>query len=198
MMKRFIFVLILLVLALPIVVAHRDYGIWNYGVGDYGQNTPPTIDAYQPTNLNPSVIFSTNLTFNVTAIDKDGDALSYNWTINNINNVSNQNLSYIFNTIGVYNVSVNVSDNLSHSFVSWITTITALPAEEEEEEEALPAGGGGAGTVITEEQRKVIEQELLAKACGENASFVNRLFSKCRIQDNGICEDGENYLVNKD
>lgn len=63
---------------------------------------------------------------------------------------------------------------------------------------AIRAGGGGAGLYETEEQRAEVERQLMELLCGKNVSFINRLFSKCKIPNNNVCDDGENFLIDSD
>jgi len=43
-----------------------------------------------------------------------------------------------------------------------------------------------------------VPQQLVEAYCDEKQTFTERLFSKCKIPDNGICEDGETLLVDED
>ena len=51
---------------------------------------------------------------------------------------------------------------------------------------------------LKKEQQADVNEQVQAALCSENLPFMKRLFSKCKIADNGICEDGENFLMDKD
>lgn len=132
-MKRFVLICLLL-LVMPIINAHRDYNKGSYGSGLYGVNTPPTNDAFQPTDVTPIFNLSTNVTFNLTFSDDDGDILTLHWEVNRVQNITNgKNLSFVFNKVGVFNITGNVSDNLNSFQQEWLvtiindTTVAAIP-----------------------------------------------------------------------
>ena len=190
--------LVILLLLLPAAFAHRYFGQGNFGVGVFGMNTDPSIDSFQPSDANFSVSNGVVFVFNVTFHDDDIDALTIKWDENGTLIASNQNLSRTFNTQGIFNITANISDNLSHIFVSWIITVgEAIPIVE------APAGAvggadGGPGSTVTQQQEQ-IKQELLAQAgCPQDKQFIERLTSQCRIPDNFVCDDGENFMLDKD
>ncbi len=67
-------------------------------------------------------------------------------------------------------------------------------------EERITLGTGVGFTTSYQKQAQLeeIEKQILEITCGEDESFIKRLFSKCKIPDNGICEDGENFLMDGD
>ncbi len=191
--------LLIFLLLLPASQAHRYFGQGYFGMGNFGTNTDPSIDAFQPSDLNFSANSGITFIFNVTSSDADTDKLTLNWTINGTYIMSSQNLSYTFNTAGTFNITANISDNLSHMFVSWIVTIN--PAAAPVPSEGVPGGAavsGGAAVPTYAEQQAQFEQELLARMCPSNETFINRLTSKCKIPENLICEDGENFILDRD
>jgi hypothetical protein len=79
--------------------------------------------------------------------------------------------------------------------------------ESETETVTSSTGGGASSALITtttppnqtlEEVTLDIQQELLSLQCRDDQPFVERIFSKCKIPDNGICDDGENYILNRE
>jgi len=192
MKTKLIFLLVFLI-AINMTLAHRYFGQGIYGQGNFGTNTDPDISAYQPIDLTPDINTNTNLTFNVTGNDLDLDALSYNWTINGTHNFSGGNFSFFFNITSVYNVSVNVSDNLSHTFVSWIVAVTVPTITP-----AVPAGGGeGAETAILTEgmctsQGMLWYNEICYECDGTIIEMDGKtLCAKCPepfVYDDGMCK----------
>jgi len=63
-----------------------------------------------------------------------------------------------------------------------------------------PAGGGGGGAVfVVDEELKVREEvQRVLLGCDDGSPFMNRLFSQCKIPENEICDNGENFLVDDD
>jgi len=201
-MKKWI-ILITLLLLIPLISANRYFGQGYFGVGLFGVNTPPTIDDFQPSTLNFNIENVGTYTFNVTFHDVDTDAVTIEWTLNGTPETDNENLTLVIDTTRVYNVTANVSDNLSHTFVSWVASAIPISVPLPTTTTTTTTGGGGSGSGplqsrLPEEQRKAISEELLAGVCLENATFINRLFSKCKIADNLVCEDGENFLIDSD
>jgi len=197
MRKWTIILFLLIVLVLPLSHAHRYFGQGLFGQGNFGTNTNPSIDSFQPSISNFSVGNGVIFIFNVTFSDADLDKLTINWTRNGTYVASNQNLSYTFDTEGVFNITANVSDNLSHVFVSWIVNVSAAIAAETPPS-AGGVGEGGAGPSVTEQQKQVQEQLLTGIGCTVNENFLNRLTSNCKVPDNFECDDGENFLLDND
>ncbi|MBI3026600.1 tandem-95 repeat protein, partial [Candidatus Woesearchaeota archaeon] len=88
-------------------------------------NDPPTIDSYVPLNLKPSVIAGSNLTFNHTSSDVDGDALSYSWKLDWIEKSTEQGWVYnsTINDLGTHNITLNVSDGIVNVSMQWNVTV---------------------------------------------------------------------------
>ncbi len=125
-MKNKLIILALFLVTIPLATANRDFNKDSFGQGVFGKNSDPIIDAFDPSDLTPSINFSViNVTFNVTFNDADSDRITINWTINGTHNRSNSNLSILLNdSLGqVLNITSNVSDNLSHVFTIWIVTV---------------------------------------------------------------------------
>ena len=64
---------------------------------------------------------------------------------------------------------------------------------------AGPGGdtSGNAPAYIAPRATEPPTKESMIEQCG-NATFLARLFSKCRIEGNGICDDGENFLADRE
>jgi len=56
--------------------------------------------------------------------------------------------------------------------------------------------GSGPGYVFYNDS--VMRDQLEHIACSDNATFLKRLFSTCRIPDDGVCNDGEYFLIDSD
>ena len=109
-------------------------------------NSPPLVATFQPSNSSPQFNFTLNLTFNVTGSDADGDLITFDWYINKTHNLSNRNLSLIFNNTGVYNVSVVLSDGTDNLTQQWQVTITNDTQEGSGGGGSGSSGGGGGGS----------------------------------------------------
>ena len=105
-------------------------------------NTNVTISAFQPSITSFQINFTTNITFNITGSDNDNDELTLIWNVNNTFNISNQNLSYIFNRIGLFNITGNISDNFSIARRQWDVTVINDTQEAVGEEGRKVSGGG--------------------------------------------------------
>jgi len=110
-------------------------------------NTNVTISAFQPSTTSFQINFTTNITFNITGSDKDNDELTLIWAVNSTFNISNQNMSYIFNTIGVFNITGNLSDNFSTARQQWLVTTINDTQEESPSLITTPPTGASGGTV---------------------------------------------------
>lgn len=201
MKKPIIFLLLFAISLVPLIQAHRYYGQGLYGAGNYGTNTEPSIISYQPIVLSFEMNYTdVNMTFNITAIDYDLDKLHYNWTINGTHNdtfiAGSRNLSVLLNmTPATYNITVNVSDNQSHAFVSWILTIKNISASPEVSP-AQPSGGGGTPVAPSN------QWECMAS---ENMTWYNGVCYECSgtlVEEDGEvmcakCPTGFNYLEGK-
>ena len=166
-------------------------------------NTNITISAFQPLNLIPQFNFTSNITFNITITDPDSDTITLIWEVNGTFNISNQNISYIFNKVGIFNITGNVTDGFSTARQEWIVkiindTVEFVPPSEEPQPIGGGIGGDGGAVPSLTEQRKQVQEQLLTYGCPESETFLNRLTSKCKIPDNLVCEDGENFILDND
>ncbi len=93
-------------------------------------NRAPAIDYASPqTPLVANV--SESLTFQVSAVDSDGDALTYTWTVSGVS-VTESSPSYDFvrNATGTYVIKVVVSDGSANASFQWVVEVrerAALP-----------------------------------------------------------------------
>lgn len=125
-MKKIILSIIVLCLLIPGVLGIVNYSVYNYGDGQYGSNTPPTIITYTPTDLVTSYNTNATVDFNLTFVDYDGDTLYLYWYYNNTLNSTNENATIKFNESGIFNVTGNVTDTYDDTITSWYITISAL------------------------------------------------------------------------
>jgi hypothetical protein len=162
------------------------------GVVDF---VAPSVSNIYPSNN--SNIQSTSVGFMYAATDNIGisNCSLYidgvlNETYNNNSNFTSRDLGY-----GSYEWYVTCIDARGNSGTS-MTTLFSLS-------ETPQTGGGGGSSGGSGGQLEIIEG-------GDNTSNINlpseciatsfsdKLFSKCKIEDNGICEDGENFLIDDD
>ena len=125
-----------------------SFGIFNYRVyaTDYAgnimitptfqikiNNTAPNITSFFPQEANASIKEPDNITFNASASDINGDAISFLWYQNGTLRSSNSYFTFIgnFSTAGLYNITAAVSDGKLESFQSWSLTVnnTNTPPE---------------------------------------------------------------------
>ncbi|MFQ6060223.1 MAG: Ig-like domain-containing protein, partial [Thermoplasmata archaeon] len=99
-----------------------DYHEWVLTVNNV--NRPPTIDTYSPTD-NPTITEEQSQLFSITASDPDGDPVTIEWYLNgsHIENGSSYTFIADYESAGVHEVIVVVSDgNLTDSH-SWLLTV---------------------------------------------------------------------------
>jgi len=89
------------------------------------QNSPPIIASYYPL-VNPAIAEGEMQEFNVTKYDVDADSLIVEWYVNETKVVENHD-SYIyiadFDSAGVYNVTVVVSDGTDQTKHEWLLVV---------------------------------------------------------------------------
>ena len=158
---------------------------------------PPKFEDY-PANItmeeyNSSTYIDFNFSDDV-AIDEVWINDTLNFTINDegiLRNITNLAVERYIINVSINDTSGNVNSTL------WQINVTAAP------EAAPPEEGGGTTGGTPSEKGSAGEQTgETGKKTGpcdtEGQPFTARLFSKCKIPDNGICEDGENFLFDKD
>ena len=89
-------------------------------------NRPPVISDWHPVTTTPRIQNGTLQVFSVVAIDPDGDFLTYTWRFEGTV-VGGNSSSYPFvnDTVGVYTLSVTVSDGQMQDFMDWTITVNA-------------------------------------------------------------------------
>lgn len=132
-------------------------------------NRPPQITNYSvPTSL--TLKEGENFTFNISAIDLDGDNLTYAWYLDNIlisNNSTNYTLQTNYTSAGIHNITVVVSDGESNITKSWLLNVTNVnlvptanissispnPANKSEEITLIGYGNDTDGTIVAYQWR---------------------------------------------
>ena len=122
MIKWLIIILTLSILLTPIVLATANFGDVNFGACDYGKNTPPSIQSFQPSDSSPEFTSPINITFNITGDDCEDDAI-LEWFLQDVQNQSDVNLSVLFTSIGTFNLTANLSDSFDKATQSWLIGI---------------------------------------------------------------------------
>jgi len=95
---------------------------WNVTVNEF--NNPPTIDSYYPLS-DPTITEEGSQLFNVTYSDPDGPSVSVQWYLNGTPTSTLDNYTFTgdFDSAGVYNVTVVISDGLAQASHEWTLTV---------------------------------------------------------------------------
>jgi len=95
---------------------------WNVTVNDV--NRSPVIDDYYPPT-DPTINEDESQLFNVTYHDPDGDPVSVQWYLNGslVSTLDNYTFTAGYDSAGVYNVTVIISDGLTETFHDWNLTV---------------------------------------------------------------------------
>ena len=120
---KWILIIILMFVTVPIAFGMANYGALDFGECDYGENSPPDIDAFQPTDVTPTIIYGENSTFNITFSDCEGDAVKLEWFFNTTLNQTSGNLTFNKSEVGIYNITANVSDTYDNTYQEWTVTV---------------------------------------------------------------------------
>jgi len=92
-------------------------------------NRPPNIDSFRPSNITPAVLVGDSLNFTSVCSDPDGDPLTYEWKLDNVE-VSNMSY-YVYvpteEDVGVHTIILTISDGELTAFQSWTVTVNILP-----------------------------------------------------------------------
>ena len=180
--------------------------------------TNPSLNQF---NLSGKVNASTKTTVNFVTTINISDSnpetafIYVNDTLNTTttyqNNIS-QNISIIAGD-GYYRVKVGANDSAGNyvNFSNLLDIAINLPADSSDSGDS--AGGpsntesGAAGSVspgateqkqITTEVSEETKQAIQVAQCSKDLPFIDRVFSKCKIADNGICDDGENLFIDEE
>jgi len=90
-------------------------------------NNPPVIDAYNPAS-DPTISEGQLQEFYIIFHDPDEDPISVQWYLNSIPTVTTDNYKFTagFDSAGVYNVTVAISDGFSQTAQQWALTVTNI------------------------------------------------------------------------
>lgn len=94
---------------------------WNLTV--YGDNRPPVIVSYSPTNTNPELQIGTDLEFSVQAEDPDGDPLVYRFALDEHWVATGQHYVFTATAAGRYVVEAFVVDGGHYTKQRWDVTV---------------------------------------------------------------------------
>jgi parallel beta-helix repeat protein len=88
-------------------------------------DSPPTIDSFTPTDIEPEVNEGDSLEFTHTSSDLDGDPLTYSWLLDSVEQSTSQNWTYSpsYDDAGVHNVTLVVSDGELTDSQQWTVTV---------------------------------------------------------------------------
>lgn len=100
-------------------------------------NHAPEIIEWAP-ELTLSIVEGTTQTFDITAIDIDGDELSYSWTVDDAQVSTLEDIALAFTTTGTYIVRVVVSDGQLTDSLTWSVTVTQSSEPEPQPPEPKP------------------------------------------------------------
>jgi len=143
------------------------------------------IPLVQAVNMTSGVI-------NLTAIDS---WITFSSSVYFDKAIIRDDVAEFYNISRTADMAVTTDCNFSTSN-SRATSLTLLDHCFPAAEEGVSGGSGFASKTAVSVGKKEAE---VNDTCLGNASFINRvLFSTCRIPDNGICDDGEWFLVDED
>jgi len=86
-------------------------------------NNPPVIDDYTPQDLTPTITEGDTLKFNHTSSDANGDTLTYSWLLNETEESTQVNYTFVTVEDGVYNVTLIVNDGIDIASQEWEVTV---------------------------------------------------------------------------
>ena len=87
---------------------------YNWTVEVLNTNRAPEITDFSPSTDSVSVDLDSMIVFNINALDLDNDSLSYSWFIDEVEQDSvEHSFSYLFNTVGLYQITGVVSDGIA-------------------------------------------------------------------------------------
>ncbi len=101
-----------------------DVITWNFNITN-SSNVPPNVVYYLNT-LDLSINENESIKFNANASDNNNDALISKWFLDNVEKTSNTNYyiySADFNSAGQHNITFEVNDGNTSTFVRWNVTI---------------------------------------------------------------------------
>ena len=145
-----------------VVDANNSTATQSYTLTINPVNQSPVIES-SPTFMPNPALAGQSITFNVSASDTDGDALSYAWTFGEGGTGSSATPSYVYVAAGTYAVQVTITDASGLSAVSSISVVVNTSAGDGN-------GGGGTGTGSPDTPLKVSKLQGFAnfKASGHD------------------------------
>lgn len=122
---------------------------FNFSLTVTNQNRAPVIDSFYPVNLSFTASGETDIYFNVSAHDPDGNPyMDMNWTVNGVQekielgvNISNFTYAFPCGVSGLQFVNITVSDGIANTTMGWNFTLveSVCPTPQQR------SGGGGGG-----------------------------------------------------
>ena len=89
-----------------------------------------------------------------------------------------------------YTTIINpISGNQTGIYQGFLLSPLRLPSE------AAEGAGGGGGSLLEQQELEDLKKR---GECSKDIPFIQRLFSTCKVPNNGICDDGEYILIDKD
>ena len=117
----------------------------NFSLTITDSNRAPNITSYYPGDLTVNTPDTTNLYFNITTSDDDGTIPDAYWYVDGVqveydsgSSVNEFTHTFGCEVSGIHNVSVNVTDGLLNSSLTWDITLQYVSC-------TAPGGGGGGG-----------------------------------------------------
>ncbi|MBR9706249.1 hypothetical protein GOV14_04390 [Candidatus Pacearchaeota archaeon] len=129
-----------------------------FGLTITEQNRPPVIISYTPVNYTHAIGSTTNLYFSVDTYDPDGTIPDIYWLVDGVVkeiNYSNSSDTFWYNfgcdTSGYHEVSVNVSDGLLNTSLTWNYTLSPVSCIVSGGDSSGGGGGGSPKILFCEE-----------------------------------------------
>lgn len=169
------------------------YGLLYKLLYDIDSESGPNITIHSP--VNQTTYNTSSVSLNISSSDNIGVAqVIYNYGTSDIVYTTVTSLSLSDGNYTLIATAKDISGNTKSSTI-WFVINTTTNA-------TTPLYGKGpvspqpklTHNVTVEE----VDQVLFATMCPTNNTFIQRLTSRCRYTDNGVCDDGEFYLVDSD
>jgi len=87
-------------------------------------NSRPRIDWYSPANTSLTIGTGGSINFTQVSSDPDGNPLTYNWTLDSVQQVVTQNWTYLSAIAGMHTVRITVSDGSLSDAQEWSVNVT--------------------------------------------------------------------------
>ncbi|MEK6925949.1 MAG: hypothetical protein AABW50_01580 [Nanoarchaeota archaeon] len=178
----------------------------NFSLTVTSSNRAPNITAYYPTSLSFSSSGTDSLYFNITKYDVDGTIPDAYWYVDSVlkeydsgSSVDSFSYSYGCGVSGAHNVTVNVTDGLLWTSLTWNVSVQSVSCSSTS---GGSAGGGGAGAGIISERFSIEPQFIATKIFkGEGKSFDIKIKNVGSVDANivtGIENISDLALVSED